>query len=90
MSRPASDSPKEYIPPHERQSGWDDYELAEGARHLDQAEKIAQNKPFLEAIRKHSEKRAKEHHATAYRAGMLARAGHISPKAMAKMKESQE
>jgi hypothetical protein len=78
---------KKYVPPHERKDGWDDYELRDASDHLDRAEKISHNKPFLEAIRKHAEKRAEEHHATARRAHALAKSGHISPKAMARMKD---
>ena len=78
------ESPKE---PHERADGpWDEYELADGARHLAQAHKISGNKKFAEAIKKHAEAKAAEHHAVADHASRLAKGGHISEKQMEKMK----
>lgn len=72
--------------PHERKNGpWDDYELAEGARHIDHAEKIKGNKKFAEAIAKHAQGRAEEHERVAEHAKRLAKSGHISEKQMAKM-----
>lgn len=76
-----------YKPPHEREKGpWSDWELAEGADHLEHAEKIKANPKYMEAIHKHAERKAKEHRETAHHIGKLAKAGKISDKAMEKMK----
>jgi hypothetical protein len=75
-----------YTEPHERMHGpWEDHELDNGAHHLKRAGQIIKNKKYLDAIKKHAEKRAEEHHETAHQAEMLAKMGKISPKAMAKM-----
>jgi len=75
-----------YKPPHERSEGpWEDYELDDGMRHLDMASKIVGNKKYVEAIKRHGEKKAHETKQIAHRASMLARAGQISSKQMEKI-----
>ena len=85
-SSTASSTPRKMA--HERLDGpWDDWELMDGAHHLERADKIAGNTKYLEAIRKHSEKKAKHHRDMAHHAGMLAKSGRISPKAMKRVKD---
>lgn len=84
-SVPAS-SEKPYREPHERKNGpWNDYELSDGAHHLRRAGEIIKNKKFLAAIKKHAETKAEEHQEIAHKAGLLAKMGRISPRAMAKL-----
>lgn len=74
--------------PHERKDGpWDDYELADGARHISHAEKIKGNPKYAAAIAKHAQGKADEHQQMAHHAKQLAKSGHISAKAMAKTRE---
>jgi hypothetical protein len=79
---------REYKEPHERSNGpWDDYELDEGGRHLDRAEKIKANGKYVEAIAKHHEKKAKLHHGLAMKARHLRKSGAVSDRALAKAEE---
>ena len=56
-------SPSKYVPPHERKDGpWDSYELEDCGRHCEMADKIRDNPKLMEAMAKHHEKRAAEHH----------------------------
>lgn len=72
--------------PHERKSGpWDDWELSDAAHYLRRAGEIIKNKKFLAAIKKHAETKAEEHQEIAHKAGLLAKMGRISPRAMAKL-----
>ncbi|MBV8474086.1 MAG: hypothetical protein JO107_14805 [Hyphomicrobiales bacterium] len=83
----SADSGGKYKEPHERANGpWDRWELDDAARHLRRAHDISGNKKFLEAIKKHQEEEAEEHHETARHAEMLAKHGKISEKALAKAK----
>ncbi len=84
----ATAEPKPYVPAHERTNGpWEDHELEDGAHHLRRAEHIIKNKKFLGAIKKHSERKARENHAMAHKAGMLAKLGKISPRALKKLED---
>lgn len=79
--------PSKYVEAHERANGpWDDYELREAARSVHHVHKIAKNKKFMEAIKKHMEAEAEEKHESARQMEMLARSGKISDKAMAAAK----
>jgi len=81
-------SPDKYREPHERSNGpWDDYELDEGGRHLDRAEKIKANGKYVEAIAKHHEKKAKTHRDLAHKARHLRKSGAISDKALERAAE---
>jgi hypothetical protein len=58
----SADSGGKYTPPHERKDGpWDEYDLEEGARHMERAEQVKDNPKYVEAIAKHHEKKAKHH-----------------------------
>lgn len=78
-------TPEKYREPHERKEGpWDDYELDEGGRHLERAEKIKANGKYVEAIAKHHEKKASTHRNLAHQARHLRKSGMISDKALEK------
>lgn len=47
----ASDSPRKYVPPIERKSGWDNWDLDQFLRTLTEAEQIRNNKPLMRALR---------------------------------------
>lgn len=82
------ETPDEHKPAEEREGGpWDRWDLEGAAEHLTKADKIGKNKKFLEAIKKHAESKAAEHHKVANRAAMLARSGHISEKQMEKIEK---
>lgn len=81
-------TPSKYREPHERSSGpWQDYELEDGGRALERAEKVKGNPKYVEAIAKHHEKKAKLHHGLAEKARHLRKSGAISDKALAKAAE---
>lgn len=61
----ASIAADRYVPPFERKSGWDDYEVKDALRTLSQAEKIRRNKPLMAAIRKEAAQQLKVAQATA-------------------------
>lgn len=73
-----------YKEPHERESGWDEWELEHSGRTMEDAEKIKGNPKFVEAIAKHHEKKAKKHRKMA--AGMRdhMKRGLVSDKALEK------
>lgn len=75
---------------HERKDGpWDEWELEEGGRHLERADKIKGNAKYVEAIAKHHESKAKHHRKLAHEARHLRGRGMISEKAMAKASEKR-
>lgn len=81
----STQTPSKYREPHERSNGpWQDYELDEGGRHLERAEKIKANGKYVEAIAKHHEKQAKMHHGLAHKARGLRKSGAISEMALEK------
>lgn len=45
-------SPSKWVPPHERKSGWEEYELREAMRTLSEAKKIRKNPALMRALRK--------------------------------------
>lgn len=75
---------EEYVPVHERKSGWSDWEIGDAADALKKAEKIKGNKALLAAIEKHANEKAEEHQATARHAHTLAKRGLVSDKQMEK------
>lgn len=54
-----------YVPPEERKSGWDDYQIKDALRTLSQADKIVKNKAFMAAIRAEAVRQLKVAQATA-------------------------
>jgi hypothetical protein len=85
--RTATDSPKKYVEPHERPNGpWDNDELSNAAQHVHRVHKIAKNKKFMEAIKKHMEAEAEERHASARTMDMLAKSGRVSSTQLDNMK----
>ena len=90
-SKTADEAPEMRKSAYERENGpWDEWELSNAAEHLELADKLSGNPKFLEAIRKHSEKKAAEHQHVADHAARLAKSGKISEKQLAKMKERRE
>jgi hypothetical protein len=88
--RTATDSPKKYVDPHERPNGpWDNYELSDAAQHVHHVHKIAKNKKFMEAIKKHMEAEAEEKHESARQIDMLAKSGRVSSAQLEKMKAAK-
>ena len=65
MAKNTSPSVDKYVPPFERKSGWDDYDVKDALRTLSQAEKIRRNKPLMAAIRKEAANQLKVAQATA-------------------------
>lgn len=57
--------PSRYVPPEERKSGWDDYQIKDALRTLSQADKIVKNKAFMAAIRAEAVRQLKVAQATA-------------------------
>lgn len=45
-----------YIPPIERKSGWDEWQLKDMLRTLSEAAKIRRNKPLMAALKKEARK----------------------------------
>lgn len=83
----STDSPGKYVEPHERANGpWKDHELADAARSVHHVHKIAKNKKFMGAIKKHMESEAEEKHQSARQIDMLARSGKISEKQLEHLK----
>lgn len=44
-------SPSKYVPPIERKSGWDNWDLDQFLRTLTEAEQIRSNKPLMRALK---------------------------------------
>jgi hypothetical protein len=74
----------EYKEPHERSSGWQDYELEDAGRHLERADKIKANPKFVEAIARHHEKKAAHHRKLAEGMKGHLKRGLVSEKALEK------
>lgn len=60
-----AEAPGRYVPPEERKSGWDDYQIKDALRTLSQADKIVKNKAFMAAIRAEAVRQLKVAQATA-------------------------
>ena len=70
---------------HERMHGpWDNWEIEDAARHMDRAHKIMGNPKFMEAITKHHEAKAKEHHEMVAHMKPHMKRGLVSEKALEK------
>ena len=81
----ANDEPRKYVEPHERKAGpWDEYELSEGGRNLERAEKIKANPKFVDAIAKHHKKKAKHHRELAESVKGYMKRGLVSETALTK------
>jgi hypothetical protein len=73
-----------YKEPHEREIGWDEWELEHAGHQMEEADKIKANPKYVEAIAKHHEKKAKKHRKlAASMKGHMAR-GLVSEKALEK------
>lgn len=84
----STETPMDRKEAHERPNGpWDDWELDEGGRHLERAEKIKANGKYVEAIAKHHEKKAKTHRDLAHKARHLRKSGAVSDKALERAAE---
>lgn len=78
-------TPSKYREPHARANGpWDEYELEDGGRTMERAEKIKANGKFVEHIAKHHQKKAAMHTKMAKHMMPHMKRGLVSEKAMGK------
>lgn len=81
-------TPERHKEPHERPNGpWEEWELEDGGRTMEHADRVKGNPKYVEAIAKHHEKKAKLHHGLAMKARHLRKSGAISDKALERAAE---
>lgn len=81
----AAPAPDRYVRPHERKKGpWDEYELEDAGRTMEDAKKIEGNPAFVEAVAAHHEKKAKRHKKIAGEMRGAMKRGLVSEKALEK------
>lgn len=78
-------APGKYVPPHEKKSGWDEYEMDDALRTLRHAGEIVANKAFVAALKKHADEKAAEHADFAKHMESMVKSGKISSEAAEKM-----